>query len=216
MPVDGLRSACLKLTRHYQTDGWWPANSPFEVMVGAVLVQNTRWINVARALVQLTEADCLEPHQIACRPLHELTELIRPAGCQSIKARRLSGLAHWVVTQDGMAALEAWETARLRNALLSVHGIGPETADAILCFAFDRPVFVADQYARRWMQRMGWIESAHHRHYELARSLAERGLRDGADHKRFHAAIVLHGQAVCRRVPDCSNCTIQSGCKKRY
>jgi endonuclease-3 related protein len=213
MPGNELKSACLKLIGRYATDNWWPSSSAFEVMIGAVLVQNTRWDNVESALHRLTDAACLEPRPLLSCPLEQLSELIRPAGCQRVKARRLNSLAEWIVTRGGVAHLDTWPTAKLRRALLTVHGIGPETADAILCFAFDRPVFIADQYTRRWMQRMGWIGSSDHGCYEIARSRAEGLLGDETDYKQVHAAIVLHGQSVCRRTPTCPDCLLNKRCQ---
>ena len=109
--------------------------------------------------------------------------------------------------------MSAWSTGKLRRELLRVHGIGPETADAILCFAFERPVFVADQYARRWLQRMGFTPGGRSLGYEAARRFVEDAQQWSAVFlQELHAAIVIHAQTVCGRRPDCDNCSIKQLC----
>ena len=148
--LPSLASACNELLRAYPTDGWWPAQTTFEVMAGAVLVQNTRWVNVDRALWRLRAANCLDPSTLVECSLEQLQDLIRPAGCQSVKARRLMNLARWAVGLGTEPERLGLSTSELRMQLLQVNGVGRETADAILSFAFGRPVFVADRYAQRF------------------------------------------------------------------
>jgi endonuclease-3 related protein len=208
-----LAVACRTLVGAYPVDNWWPSRSRFEVMVGAVLVQNTRWANVAAAIRALRKARALRPAGISSMRVDRLQNLIRPAGCQSIKARRLKSLANWVTRAGGLRRLSAQETGRLRAALLGVHGIGPETADAILCFAFNRPVFVADRYSHRWLTRMDLVVAEDLNNYERCRETVETRLNGASiDCSDLHAAIVMHGQSVCGSEPDCRVCPVRSVC----
>lgn len=213
MSDPALRNGCRRLLGMYDVRGWWPARSRFEIMVGAVLVQNTRWDNVSAAIRNLRRHGCMNAAGIATRPAPELAALIRPAGCQSVKVRRLQALAEWVTLGGGLRKLAALDTDVLRRGLLAVHGVGPETADAILCFAFGRRRFVADAYARRWLERMGFPVRAPISAYEDCRSYVEAGLSRSRIHfGDLHAAIVLHGQETCAVEPCCSRCRLQRDC----
>jgi len=199
----------------YPVRGWWPARSRFEIMAGAILVQHTRWTGVQEALSHMRRDDCLSADKLTACPVDRLAGLIRPAGCQRIKARRLRSLAAWVTAAGGLRRVARLDTGTLRGALLDVHGIGPETADAILCFAFQRPVFVADQYARRWLARLGEVAPELSGDYESVRAHAEQALAfDGREFQNLHAAIVLHGQGRCATIPDCRGCMAGKFCKK--
>ncbi len=211
--VNRLRIACRTLITSYPVQDWWPARSRFEVMVGAVLVQNTRWPNVDRAIRSMRNAGCMTSEAVGSLHLPGLRELIRPAGCQSVKAARLKALADWINDSGGIRRLTRKSSSRLREDLLKVHGIGSETADAILCFGFDRPTFIADRYARRWLGRMGVPHPDALTNYERCRQIIGQHLEglelNLAD---LHAAIVLHGQSVCGRTPECTACPIRSQC----
>jgi endonuclease-3 related protein len=209
-----LESSCAALVGHYPVAGWWPARSRFEVMVGAVLVQNTRWANVEAGIRNLRGAGHLSPAGISALPPASLIAFIRPAGCQSVKARRLRALAAWVCESGGLRRLASQETDNLRRGLLGVHGVGPETADAILCFAFRRPIFIADQYARRWLGRMGLLSADDSRSYERSRRAIETRLNGSTTRlSDVHAAIVLHGQSICGREPRCASCVVRAQCR---
>jgi len=211
-----LIAACRRLIDTYDVDGWWPARTRFEVMVGAVLVQNTRWANVAAAIRALRGAGVLHPRGIATAESADLAALIRPAGCQSVKVRRLQALATWAGEVGNLRRLAAIDTVPLRRALLGVHGIGYETADAILCYAFDRQRFIADKYARTWLGRMGCVPPSVLRSYEACRRHVEAELQhQRVDLPALHAAIVLHGQAVCRPRPACTHCGLRDACVLR-
>lgn len=212
--VARLEAACRKLIDRYDVAGWWPAQTQFEVLVGAVLVQNTRWTNVSAAILKLRRARRLAPRALCAIPALQLQELIRSAGCQRVKTRRLISLAAWVEESGGLASLGSRPTAALRTALLGVHGIGHETADVILAFGFGRRVFVADRYARSWLMRMGFMADAGARRYESCRRAVESALADSAIRLQdLHAAIVLHGQARCGRQPRCPGCLLQAQCR---
>lgn len=198
----------------YDVDGWWPARTRFEVMVGAVLVQNTRWVNVAAAIGALRRERCLNSQTISTLKPAQLARLIRPAGCQTVKARRLQALSAWVERAGGLRRLSAIDTDQLRSELLGVHGIGHETADAILCFAFDRPRFVADKYARNWIGRMGLAVPRQLGGYEACRKFVEGGLiRSTVKLRDLHAAIVMHAQSICTARPACDDCRLRVTCQ---
>ncbi len=208
-----IATACVCLIDSYSVENWWPADSRFEVLVGAILVQNTRWTNVARAIDRLREHRLLDPARLSVTPQAELLPLIRSAGCQSVKARRLVALATWVVDSGGLEVLDELETPALRSALLAVHGIGEETADAMLCFGFTRRVFVADKYARLWLSRMGVVSVAGTRNYAACRKIVEPVLAGtNICMQDLHAAIVMHAQSVCRPEPKCSQCALAAMC----
>ena len=189
---------------------WWPGNSPFEVLVGAVLVQNTSWKNVQRAIENLQERDLLEPEALYAVPPEELEELIRPAGYYRIKARRLRSLLEFVVDRYG-GSLDAMFGAglpALREELLGVHGVGPETADSILLYAGGLPTFVVDAYTNRVLARHGWIgfDADYHQikeHFES--NLPE----DVALYNEYHALLVSVGKDYCRKTgPRCEQCPL--------
>jgi endonuclease-3 related protein len=189
---------------------WWPADDRFEIMVGAILVQRTAWRNAVLAIDALKRADVLLPDKLARVELDSLAALIRPAGFFRVKAHRLQRLAQFIVAAGGVTALDRQPTAVLRASLLEIHGIGPETADSILGYGFERPAFVNDAYSRRVIARL--------RHPVPApsdtdlQSDCERELTRATDLNELHALIVKHGQVHCRVVALCEGCSLQSRC----
>jgi endonuclease-3 related protein len=180
-------------------------------MVGAVLTQNTAWTQVERALAKLKALGPLAPEPLLALPLTHLAECLRPVGYFNVKAKRLRSFCAWYVAQGGYPPLARWDTAALRQALLSVSGIGPETADDILLYAFGRPVFVIDAYTRRLFARLALVEG--HEDYETLRAFFELGL--GPDARLFnayHALIVCHAKEVCRKRPRCGGCCLGASC----
>ena len=155
-----LKHVYRKLYQAFGPQHWWPADSPFEVIVGAVLTQNTSWKNVERALDRLREAGLLSATALYELPQEELAEAIRPAGYFRIKARRLKNLLEFIFTRYNGSLETMFETRleKLREELLDVNGIGPETADSILLYAGQLPTFVVDTYTARVLKRHGWIE----------------------------------------------------------
>jgi len=190
---------------------WWPGETPFEVMVGAVLTQNTNWQNVERAIDNLRRADLLTPQALYEVPVEELEELIRPAGYFRVKARRLHSLLEFFVTRyDGsLEAMLATPLETLREELLAVHGIGPETADSILLYACELPVFVVDAYTYRVFSRHGWI--GFDADYDTIQDLFQGGLpADAAMFNEYHALLVHLGKHFCRkRSPKCEECPLE-------
>ena len=137
---------------------WWPGDTPFEIMVGAVLTQNTAWTNVEKAIANLVKHDKLSAAGIVAARKDHLANWLRPSGYFNVKAERLKNFCRWYVEAGGFNALSKLDTDTLRDSLLSVNGVGPETADDILLYAFDRPVFVIDAYTRRLFSRLGLIQ----------------------------------------------------------
>lgn len=180
-------------------------------MLGAVLVQHTAWHNAAQAVAALRDAGLLEPHALLALPEDELAQLIRPSGTYRVKARRLRALCQWLEQGGGLIALSQCSTAELRRGLLGVYGVGPETTDAILLYAFQRPVFVIDTYARRLFARLGMISGDEH--YEALRAHFETALaEDSALFNEYHALIVAHGKAHCTVCPRCAGCPLGEEC----
>lgn len=207
--ADALMLIYDRLLERYGAQHWWPAETPFEVMVGAVLTQNTAWSNVEKAIANLKAMDGgLGLESLLAVPEERLAAAIRPAGYFNIKAQRLLSLCRFLRRHQG---LERLETERLRAALLSVHGVGPETADDILLYAFDRPVFVIDAYTRRLFSRLGLVDGK--RGYESFRGGFEAALEsDSALFNEYHALIVVHAKAHCRTRPVCGECPLRDRC----
>ncbi|MFO8003654.1 endonuclease III domain-containing protein [Thioalkalivibrio sp.] len=211
MEAPQIRDLVQRLGAAFGPMRWWPAESPLEVVIGAVLTQNTRWENVERAMGNLRRADCLALESLLALPEADLGQLIRPSGYYNIKARRLRSLLRFVAEHGGIDALADWETEPLREALLAVHGIGPETADDILLYAFGRPVFVVDAYTRRLFGRLQWADAK--AGYESLRGQVENALgADAAVLNELHALIVEHGKRYCRPRPRCEDCPLAVVC----
>lgn len=188
---------------------WWPGDSPFEVMVGAVLTQNTNWSNVEKAIANLKAVDLLDPHRIDEMSHDGLAELIRPAGYFNIKARRLKNLVHWFCQEyDGsIDALGACSVDRLREELLGVNGIGRETADSIILYALEKLTFVVDTYTFRILVRHGCL--AGESDYEEIKYYCQSQLPDDiAVYNECHALIVEVGKNHCKPRPKCDGCPL--------
>ena len=196
----------------YGPQGWWPARDPFEMMAGALLTQRTTWRNAERALASLRRSRALSPQTLACVPVPELEALIRPAGTFRLKAPRLRALAQWYIHAGGHGSLVMRSTGDLRAELLGLAGVGPETADDILVYAFGRPVFVVDAYARRILARYGWA-NAGEPYERLSAAVADALGRDAGTLGEFHALLVEHGKRHCRARPRCAECPLAAGCR---
>lgn len=190
---------------------WWPARTPFEVIVGAILTQNTAWENVEPAIAALRRARLLAPRAIERVPAGKLARLVRSTGYFRQKARKLKHFVGFLRREFGgsLARMFRTPTPELRERLLAVHGIGPETADSILLYAGGHAVFVVDAYTRRILERHGLAGGAHG--YEALRALFEASLpRDAALFNEFHAQIVHVGKQWCRtRVARCHACPLE-------
>ncbi|MBI2891673.1 MAG: endonuclease III domain-containing protein [Nitrospirae bacterium] len=188
---------------------WWPGETPFEVMVGAVLTQNTNWGNVEKAIANLKRARMLNPRRIAEAPLGRLASLIRPSGYFRVKARRLRSYVRYFVARYGgsVRKMARQPLPELRQELLDVHGVGPETADSILLYALDKPIFVVDAYTRRIFARHGWAGPK--ADYAQLQSIFAGGLpAEIRLFNEYHALIVRVGKEYCRSRPRCEACPL--------
>lgn len=197
-----------RLLEVYGAMDWWPADSTFEVMVGAVLTQNTAWINVEKAITNLKRSDCMTLDKILASSGEGLAQLIKPSGYFNIKAKRLKNLCVWIDENGGEASLATIDTESLRSSLLQVNGVGPETADDILLYAFERPVFVIDTYTRRLFAKLGLIQGSEP--YETLRQIFEAELEaDASLFNQYHALIVRHAKEKCLKTSGCGHCLVE-------
>ncbi len=196
------------LLAHHGRQHWWPAQTPFEVMIGAVLTQNTAWSNVERAIDNLRQITELTPPALLSLPPEQLARAIRPSGYFNLKTQRLRYLCQFL---EEHSQLDQWDDSRLREGLLGVKGIGPETADDILLYAYHRPVFVIDAYTRRLFSRLGLLDAG--LAYENMRHQLEQALNaDVAVYQEYHALIVNQAKTLCRKTPLCAICPLEQGC----
>ncbi|MEW5725468.1 MAG: endonuclease III domain-containing protein [Thermodesulfobacteriota bacterium] len=189
--------------------GWWPGETPFEVMVGAVLTQNTAWVNVDKALANLKQAGLMSPEALGRVRPEELAALIKPAGYYNVKARRLLNLIELVLAAGGgnPPRLLRRPPDRLRADLLAVKGVGPETADSILLYAAGVPVFVIDAYTRRVLARHHLIQGDED-YGRLQALFMDRLPPEAALFNEFHALLVHLGHRHCRAKPRCRGCPL--------
>ncbi|MFQ5878725.1 MAG: endonuclease III domain-containing protein [Dehalococcoidia bacterium] len=202
-----------RLHQAYGPQGWWPGNEAFEVAVGAILTQNTAWANVEKALNNLKAAGALSPAGIMALPLEELQCLIRPSGYYNAKARKLKALVEMLSSDysGDPSSLWAEPLPRLRQRLLSTHGIGEETADSIILYAANKPIFVIDAYTRRIFSRLGL--RPHGDGYDHWQRLFSDALpADAGLFNEYHALIVRHGKNICRKEPLCHLCPLMDIC----
>ena len=192
----------------YGPQHWWPAKSVTEMMVGAVLVQNTTWIQVTKVIARLESDGYLSMESLRQIPEEMLWELLRPAGYFRIKTRRIKALAEFMSGFDDLPAiLFQLPTNVLRQTLLQVHGIGKETADSIICYGAKRPVFVVDAYSKRLFQRLGWLGLKSS--YDEVQTLVQNEfVSDALQLGEFHALIVQHAKEHCRTRPVCDTCPV--------
>ena len=208
-----MRQALLRfyelMSVHYGPTGWWPGDSAFEIAVGAILTQNTSWTNVERAIANLKGARLLAPRRILDCPPDELEAALRPSGYFRVKARRLRSFCAYLVDRHrgSMKRMARLPLDVLRAELLDIHGIGPETADDILLYACDKPVFVVDAYTRRIFARHGMVP--HDIAYEDLRRFFERRLDpDVSMFQEYHGLIVYVGKDFCKLRPNCEACPL--------
>ena len=214
-PFTLLSEIYRRLYRAYGPQGWWPGDGPFDVVVGAILTQSTAWRNVELAIVRMKQADLWSLDAIHLCLEDDLAETIRPSGYYNAKARKLKAFAsHVFLHHDGeLDAFLAQDLDTLRPQLLSIHGIGPETADDILVYAAGQPSFVIDAYTRTILQRMGIAPPEGATSYSACQSLFHRSLpSDAALFNEYHALLDEHAKRACTKTPRCSDCCLRDLC----
>lgn len=197
------------LSKYFGPMGWWPAETPFEVIIGAILTQNTNWLNVEKSIKRLKERNLLNPHALLMIDEESLSEIIRPSGFYRLKARRLKEFINYLFKMhDGdTERMFSMDSNSLRNELLSIRGIGPETADSILLYAGAKPFFVVDAYTKRILSRHGAIDK--NATYDQIQSFFHENLPGEAQlFNEFHALFVATGKRYCRKNPNCNPCPL--------
>lgn len=198
-----------RLFEHYGPRGWWPAETPFEVVIGAILTQNTNWTNVERAIRNLKEKDLLLPERLRRLSLDRLSNLIKPAGYYRLKAKRLKEFIKFLFSKynGSMQVLFKSDPYELRQELLGIKGIGLETADSILLYAGNFPIFVVDAYTRRIFGRHRLIEEAAS-YSQIQNYFMDHLPQDARLFNEFHALIVQLGKEICKKEPKCEVCPL--------
>ena len=197
-----------QLQAEHGTLKWWPADTPFEVALGAILTQATAWRNVVKAIDNLKAADTFTPEQIHAISQDKLEQLLHPSGYFRMKAKKVRAFVEHIIERP-MSVMFKQDVLELREELLSIYGVGPETADSIILYAAEKPSFVVDTYTYRLLSRLGWVEGNFH--YARLRSLFMDNLpHDVALFNEYHALIVRHGARVCQKTPECQACGLQS------
>ena len=214
MALQDYRKAFLdiyeRLYSYYGPQGWWPGRTRFEVIVGAILTQNTAWTNVEKAIGNIRKARLLSPAALKKMPDKALARLIRPAGYYNIKAKRLKNFMRYLFSRYGgsLDRVSRRPTGDLRKELLSVNGIGPETCDSILLYAFGRPVFVVDAYTKRIFSRHRFFSE--NADYHVAQAFFMDSLaHEPGMFNEYHALIVALGKEYCRKRPRCDACPLK-------
>ncbi|NIA07827.1 MAG: endonuclease III domain-containing protein [Actinobacteria bacterium] len=197
------------LLAHFGPQNWWPGDTPFEVMVGAILTQNTNWKNVSKAMANLKQANLLDPHRLLELDREHLTALIKPAGYFNIKAKRLHNLLTWLIDrfEGDVESAKALDTETLRAELLNIKGIGRETADSILLYGFEKLIFVVDTYTCRILWRHRLLDED--MDYDYVQEIFTDALPAEVQlYNEYHALLVALGKTYCRPRPNCVACPL--------
>ena len=200
-----------KLYRHFGPQAWWPGETPFEVIVGAILTQNTNWQNVSKAIANLKKAKVLSPKKLCSLPQSRLAQLIRPSGYFNIKAKRLKEFLNFLFKnyEGSLKKMFSRPLEDLRKEILAVRGIGPETADSILLYAGGLPVFVVDAYTKRIFSRQKLL-SEDADYHAVQKIFVENLKKDVRLYNEYHALIVRLGKDFCKKTkPRCEICPIK-------
>jgi len=211
--MDRARDAYERLLRHYGPQHWWPAETAFEAIVGALLMQQTAWRNVEVAIGNLRRARILEVRALAEAPVSVIRRQVRIAGLYRTKPARLRAFCRHLLDRSGgdLTRYFARPTEVVRADLLAQDGVGPETADSILLYAGGHPVFVVDAYTERIGRRIGLFRTGEYR--AIQRYFEQHVPRDLATYQEYHALLVRHAKTLCRRTnPACPQCPVQSLC----
>ena len=206
-----IREIYDRLFAFFGPQYWWPGETPFEIMVGAVLTQNTAWTNVEKAIVNLKDRGLLTFEGLVALPCDVLADLIRPCGYFNVKARRLHNLFALIRDryQGDLDLFALDELSVLRQALLEVKGIGPETADSILLYAANKPIFVVDAYTHRLLSRHGLAAEEGADYDEMQELLMASLANEPGLFNEYHALIVRTGKEFCKKTnPRCGECPL--------
>lgn len=198
-----------RMLKQFGPQHWWPGETPFEVMVGAILTQNTNWANVIKAIGNLKKKNILDARKMLRLAPESLAELIRPAGYFNVKTKRLRNFLSYFVEmyEADIARMRTQTLAALREELLAVKGIGRETADSILLYALEKPVFVIDAYTHRVLSRHFLItEEADYD--EMQQTMMSSFPEDVPHYNEYHALLVRVGKDFCKPKPQCENCPL--------
>jgi endonuclease-3 related protein len=221
MGIEALAEMLLdiyhRLLNYYGPQHWWPADSPFEVIIGAILTQSAAWGNVEKAITNLKAKGVLSSTALRQLPTDELSQLIYPSGYYNAKAQKIKSFVDWLKKyyDDDLDRLFALDVHLLRQELLSVHGIGEETADSIILYAARQAVFVIDAYTRRIVSRFGLAPSTDS--YAAFQDLFMQNLpHDEGLYNEYHALFVCHGKTTCKKIPLCKECCLGSLCSFPY
>lgn len=209
-----IKDIYQRLYKRFGTQNWWPAETAFEVMVGAVLTQSTSWKNVEKAIANLKQAKALDPFAINAMEPGELAQLVHPSGFYKVKTARLRALCKWFEGEWG-GRVENFKreknTLEIRRQLLQIYGVGEETADSILLYAMGRPVFVIDAYTKRVMSRLG-VETSGNSYQSCQKLFMDNLPLDVVLFNEFHALFVRLGAVVCKKTPLCGSCCLREVC----
>lgn len=199
-----------RLYRYYGPQHWWPGNTRFEVIVGAILTQNTSWSNVEKAINNLKKANLLSPDKLRRIDNKKLAAHIRPAGYYNVKAKRLKSFIEFLYEEYGgsLAKLSSENLKSLRKALLNVKGIGPETCDSIALYAFRKKSFVVDAYTKRIFSRHGFVKGTADYH-DIRRFFMDHLPASEKIYNEYHALIVRLAKDFCKTKPKCINCPMK-------
>ena len=214
--AEALTDIYNRLFDRYGPQHWWPGDSPFEVIIGAILTQSTAWTNVEKAIANLKAEGLLDAKSLDAIETEKLATLIRPSGYYNTKAAKLKAFVERLNQEHGgsLDRLFELDTSDLRKEMLSIHGIGPETADSILLYAAHRPVFVIDAYTKRIIARLG-LAPVSDRYEAFQQLFMDRLPHDEVMFNEYHALLVCHGKEACRQTPKCDICCLASLSKKR-
>ncbi len=203
------------LYERYGPQGWWPAKTKLEVVLGAILVQSTAWGNAAKALDAIREAGALDVAVLARLPEGEIGELVRSSGFYTVKARRVKAFVEHVMEGHGgdLDAMLNQDAAESRRELLGIHGIGEETADCIVLYAAGKPTFVIDEYTRRIVGRLGVGPGGRRTYSDYQRLFEDAMVSDAGVFGEYHALLVMLGKDVCRKSPLCLGCALNEVCE---
>ena len=214
VPVSGqLLNVYRELLSAYGPQGWWPASSSLEIIVGAILAQGVAWLNVERSLANLRRGQALSVQDLTRLPEAEIARMVRPALYYNSKARRLKGFATFLQEKfrGDVTRLLALPLGELRAVLLGIHGIGQETADTIALYAASQPIFVVDGYTRRIFRRLGFSPESDS--YSGWQTLFMENLPpDVSTFNEYHALVVQLGKMACRPLPKCTHCPLLALC----